>query len=56
VNWRQPKDVGRLQKEYDEHAALVMEGDDESTDDLARRDDLFGGYALGCSTTSAGHH
>jgi CPA1 family monovalent cation:H+ antiporter len=42
-----PKMLGRLQKEYDEHAALVMEGDDESTDDLARRDDLVRRIRLG---------
>ncbi len=42
-----PKMLSRLQKEYDEHAALVMEGDDESTDDLARRDDLVRRIRLG---------
>jgi Na+/H+ antiporter len=35
-----PKMLGRLQKEYDEHAALVLENDDGSTNDLAERNDL----------------
>jgi CPA1 family monovalent cation:H+ antiporter len=39
--------LGRLQKEYDDHAALVMENDDESSDDLARRDDLVRRIRLG---------
>ena len=44
---RQPKMLAASQKEYDEHAALVMEGDDESTDDLAKRDDLVRRIRLG---------
>jgi CPA1 family monovalent cation:H+ antiporter len=35
-----PKMLSRLQKEYDEHAALVSENDDGSTNDLAKRNDL----------------
>lgn len=43
-----PKMLGRLQKEYDEHAALVTECDDgTSTGDLARRDDMVRRVRLG---------
>jgi len=43
-----PKMLSRLQKEYDEHAALVMENDDGSaTSDLAKRSDLVRRVRLG---------
>jgi Na+/H+ antiporter len=42
-----PKMLSRLQKEYDEHAALVTENDDDSTNDLAKRDDLVRRVRLG---------
>jgi monovalent cation/hydrogen antiporter len=43
-----PKMLSRLQKEYDEHAALVMANDDDSgTSDLAKRVDLVRRVRLG---------
>jgi monovalent cation/hydrogen antiporter len=42
-----PKLLARLQKEYDEHAALVYENDDDSTNDLATRNDLVRRVRLG---------
>ena len=42
-----PKVLSRLQKEYEEHAALVMEGDDASTNTLAERHDLVRRVRLG---------
>ena len=42
-----PKVLSRLQKEYEEHAALVMEGDDASTNALADRHDLVRRVRLG---------
>lgn len=43
-----PKMLSRLQKEYDEHAALVMENEDGSaTSDLAKRNDLVRRVRLG---------
>jgi CPA1 family monovalent cation:H+ antiporter len=42
-----PKMLSRLQKEYEEHAALVMEGDDASTNTLAERHDLVRRVRLG---------
>jgi CPA1 family monovalent cation:H+ antiporter len=43
-----PKMLSRLQKEYDEHAALVMENDDGSaTSDLAKHNDLVRRVRLG---------
>jgi Na+/H+ antiporter len=43
-----PKMLTRLQKEYEEHAALVMENDDGSaTGDLAKRNDLVRRVRLG---------
>jgi monovalent cation/hydrogen antiporter len=44
-----PKMLTRLQKEYEEHAALVLANDDDSTtsDDLAKRNDLVRRVRLG---------
>ena len=42
-----PKVLSRLQKEYEEHAALVMEGDDASTNTLAERHDMVRRVRLG---------
>ncbi|WAC93469.1 Na+/H+ antiporter [Mycobacterium sp. Aquia_213] len=42
-----PKMLARLQKEYEEHAALVAENGDGSTNDLAERDDLVRRVRLG---------
>ena len=42
-----PKMLARLQKEYEEHAALVAENGDGSTNDLAERNDLVRRVRLG---------
>ncbi len=42
-----PKTLARLQKEYEEHAALVAENGDGSTNDLAERNDLVRRVRLG---------
>jgi Na+/H+ antiporter len=42
-----PKMLARLQKEYEEHAALIAENDDGSTNDLAKHNDLVRRVRLG---------